>query len=62
MCIEALNLGIKRVILPKSNEREALIIKGLEVVAVSNLKECINYLNGILQISNESINLNGILN
>ena len=29
MCIEALNLGIKRVILPKSNEREALIIKGL---------------------------------
>ncbi len=62
MCIEALNLGIKRVILPKSNEREALIIKGLEVVAVSNLKECINYLNGRIQISNESINLNEILN
>ena len=62
MCIEALYLGIKRVILPKSNEREALIIKGLEVVAVSNLKECINYLNGRIQISNESINLNEILN
>ena len=62
MCIEALNLEIKRVILPKSNEREALIIKGLEVVAVSNLKECINYLNGRIQISNESINLNRILN
>ena len=62
MCIEALNLGIKRVILPKANEREALIIKGLEVVAVSNLKECIGYLNGKVQISSPHIDLREILN
>ena len=60
MCIEALNLGIKRVILPKANEREALIIKGLEVVAVSNLKECIGYLNGKVQISSPHIDLREI--
>ena len=46
MCIEAVNLGIKRVVLPKSNEREALIVKGLEVIGINNLQECINYLNG----------------
>ena len=62
MCIEAINLGIKRVILPKSNASEALIIKGLEVIAVENLKECINYLNGSIQILNKRINLNKILN
>ena len=50
MCIEALNLGIKRVILPKGNEREASIVKGLEIIGVKNLKELVKYLNKEIEI------------
>lgn len=50
MCIEALNLGIKRVILPKSNEREAAVVEGLEIIGVKNLKEVVGYLNKQIEI------------
>ena len=46
MCIEAINLGIRKVILPKANEREAAVIKNLEIIGVSYIKEVIEYLNG----------------
>lgn len=46
MCIEALNLGIKRVIIPADNCKEAQVIKGLEIIPVENLKEVIGYLRG----------------
>lgn len=46
MCIEALELGIKRVVLPKKNADEASIIKGLEVIPADNLLEVIEYLCG----------------
>ena len=57
MCIEALNLGIKRVILPKSNEREAAVINDLEIIGVSNLKEVVDYLNQIIKIERTNINI-----
>lgn len=46
MCIEALNLGIKNVVIPKSNIKEALIIKKLNVTPVENLQQVIDYING----------------
>ncbi len=53
MCIEASNLGIKRVIIPKENAKEASIIKKLEIIAISNLEELIDYLCGEIQIEPE---------
>ena len=50
MCIEALELGIKRVIIPKENALEASIIKGLDIIPVENLLELIDYLRGINNI------------
>lgn len=50
MCIEATNLGIKRIILPKANEREASVINGLEIIGVKNLNEVVNYLNRTIEI------------
>ena len=50
MCIEAMNLGIKRVILPKANEREAAVIKKLEIIGAKNLKEVVDFLNNKIQI------------
>lgn len=46
MCIEAKRLGIKKIILPKANAKEASIVEGIEILGVSNLEEVVNYLNG----------------
>lgn len=55
MCIEALNLGIKRVILPKANTIEAAVIEQLEIIGVNNLKELVQYINGNLEIQRTKI-------
>ena len=57
MCIEALKLGIKRVILPKSNEIEAAFIDELEIVGVHKLEELISYLNGNIEIERTQIDI-----
>lgn len=45
MCLEASKLGIKKVVIPKENAKEAAIVKGLEVIGVESLKQVINILN-----------------
>lgn len=60
MCIEAQSLGIKRVILPKANEREAAVVTNLEIVGVNNLQELIGYLNGNVQISKVNLDMKNI--
>lgn len=45
MCIEAKKLGMKRVIIPKENAKEASIVEGIEVIGVNNLKQVVDYLN-----------------
>ena len=57
MCIEAMNLGIKRVILPKANEREAAVIKNLEIIGAKNLKEVVDFLNNKIQIQLTKIDI-----
>lgn len=61
ICIEARKLGIKRIVLPRQNAKEASILKEIEILPVSTLKEVIFYLNGkrkILREKNIDINLN----
>ena len=60
MCIEAQNLGIKRVVLPKANEREATVVTNLDIVGVNNLEELIGYLNGNVQISKVNLDMKNI--
>ena len=45
MCIEAKELGIKTIVLPKANANEATIIADLDIIPVSNLKEVVDHLN-----------------
>lgn len=61
ICIEALKYGIKRVIVPKENAREAAIISELEVIGVSHLQEVIQFLNEEIEIKKEVVNLEEIL-
>ena len=57
MCIEAMKLGIKKVIIPKENEVEASIIKGIDIIPVTNLLDVINYIKGKKVINkNNSLN------
>ena len=48
--MEAKKMGIKRVILPKDNEKEASIIEGIEIIGIDNLLQLINYLNNVEKI------------
>lgn len=45
LVINAKNKGIKRIFLPKENEREALFIKGIDIIPINNLNECIRFIN-----------------
>ena len=51
MCIEAKELGIKRVILPKANANEAAVIAELDIIPVTDIEELIQYLNNEKEIN-----------
>ena len=55
ICIEARKLGIKKIILPEQNAKEAAIIEDLEILPVSNLIDVICYLSGELIIPKQEI-------
>lgn len=56
ICIEAKNLGMKRIILPVENAKEASIVEGLEVIGVKDLKQVVKFLNGKEKITPQSAN------
>lgn len=61
ICIEAKKLGIKRIILPKQNEKEANLLQEIEILPVNTLRDVILYLNGnekIVPGKHTEINLN----
>ena len=60
MCIEAKKLGIKRIILPEENAKEAAIVTGLEVIGASNLREVVGYLNEEIVIPKTETNVQKI--
>lgn len=61
ICIEALKHNIKRIVVPKENLQEALLVKEIEAVGVYNLNELIKYLNGEIKIEIDKVNLDNIL-
>ncbi len=46
MIIEARNKGIKRIYIPKDNEAEASVVDGIEIYAVSDVKQLTAHLGG----------------
>ncbi len=60
MCIEAKKLGIKRVILPEENAKEAAIVDGLQVIGATNLREVVEYLNDNADIEPTEANIQEI--
>lgn len=60
MCIEAQKLGIKKIILPKENAKEAAIVKDIHVLPAKDLKEVVKYINGEKQLKREEFNIDSL--
>lgn len=60
MCIEAQKLGIKKIIVPKENAKEAAIVKEIEVLGASTLKQVANYLNHEEKIEKSDMDLDNL--
>lgn len=50
IALNAREQGIKGIILPEQNAKEAAIVSGLEVYGIKNIKEAIDFLNGDLKL------------
>lgn len=50
ICIEAKKLGIKNVILPEENAKEASIVEGIEILPVSHITQILAYLNDNIEL------------
>lgn len=57
MCIEASRLGIKNVILPEENAKEAAIVKDINVIPAKSLKQVVNFLNRKEDIQTEKVDI-----
>ncbi len=53
ICIEAQKQGIKRIILPKENAKEAAYVENIDILPVENLREVIKYLNKEIKLKSE---------
>lgn len=62
ICLECIKYGIKRIVLPKENSKEASVVKELEVIGVNSLNEVINYLNNKIKIDSEKTDISDIFN
>jgi len=56
IAIEARKHGLKGIILPKQNAREAAIVDGLEVYGVENIKEVIDFFNEVKELEKTLVN------
>lgn len=56
MCIEAARLGIKEVIVPRENAKEAGIVQKLRVIPANTLLDVIEYLNNKKKIEHVNVN------
>ena len=60
MCIEAKKLGIKKVIIPQENVKEASVVKELEIISADTLINVIKHLNGdciIMPVKGDCLNI-----
>lgn len=55
ICMEARRLGIKKIVIPYENIKEASIVTGIEIIGAKTLEEIIDYLNFNKTIQAEKI-------
>ena len=55
--VAARDSGLRGVIIPEGNAKEAAVVKGIEVLAVKNLFEVVDFLNGDREIQPTTVDL-----
>lgn len=61
MCIDALKVGIKTVIVPKDNKNEAEIVKDIEVIPINNLKDAIKIITNEVRPKKSRVDVSNLL-
>ncbi|NDV68882.1 YifB family Mg chelatase-like AAA ATPase [Dysgonomonas sp. 25] len=56
IAIKAREMGFKGIILPRKNGREAAVVNDLDVYAVDNIKEVVEFLNGNTELEKTTVN------
>lgn len=57
IAIKAKEEGFKGLIIPEANAREAAVVDGMEVYGVSNIKQVIDFFNGVITLEKTAINI-----
>lgn len=57
ICVEAKKLGINTIIVPSENAKEGAVVKDINVIGVTSLKETISFLNEEKVIEKEFVNV-----
>ena len=57
LCIEAKKLGIKKVIVPEQNAKEAAVVRDIKVYGANSLSQVVRFLNGQEEIKEAHINI-----
>ena len=57
MCIEAKKLGIKKVVVPIENAKEASVVKNIKIYGAKTLREVVDFLNGSNQIEETKMDI-----
>ena len=57
IAVAARDSGLRGILLPKENSREAAVVRGIDILPVNTLSDCVEFLNGALQIDPLEIDL-----
>ena len=57
IAVAARDSGLRGIMLPKGNSREAAVVKGIDILPMNSLSDCVEFLNGALHIDPVEIDL-----
>jgi magnesium chelatase family protein len=60
IAVAARDAGLRGILLPRGNSKEAAVVKGIEVLPLDTLSDCVEFLNGNLHIDSVEVNLDEI--
>jgi len=60
IAVAARDAGYRGLLLPRENSKEAAVVKGIEILPLDTLSDCVQFLDGNLHIDPATVDLDGI--
>src|SRR4030043_999898 len=60
IAVAARDAGLRGILLPRDNSKEAAVVKGIEIFPLDSLSDCVEFLNGSLHIDPVVLNLDEV--